>query len=377
MSSVIKSKSSTPFGYMGVEPGGRWRPCAKILGVPVVLAALLMAGCGSGSGPGQAGVGFVPPNSPASPQVPATFQPSVVVAWNQEILKAVTAGAPRPTVISRSLFLVHSSIFEAFCIYSGSLQSQSNGLLAKRPASEHDLLRQRAAVCYAAFHSASALFPVYEANTHGFSNLLAQLGYSTDPASLNSIDTSRPEGAANLASQWVLQSRANDGSNQQNNFADTTSSLYPQLYSPLNSASPGLATSVGGIQFDSSRWTPLQVPNGSVLDGDGFPSVNPALPTSFSTQAFLTPHWGAVTSFGSTSFGQLRPVPPPLPGSAVAYADATGAVLSNDQAYRQQIDEVRNLNAGLNDRQKCITEYWADGPTSRCSGQEPGPCPGS
>lgn len=39
--------------------------------------------------------------------------PSVVVLWNEVMLAAVRSGPPRPTVIARSLFMVHAAIYDA------------------------------------------------------------------------------------------------------------------------------------------------------------------------------------------------------------------------------------------------------------------------
>ena len=40
----------------------------------------------------------------------------------------------------------------------------------------------------------------------------------------------------------------------------------------------------------------------------------------------------------------------------------TNKVTTNDQAYRDQIEEVLNVSATLTTQQKVIAELWADGP---------------
>ena len=78
----------------------------------------------------------------------------------------------------------------------------------------------------------------------------------------------------------------------------------------------------------------------------------------------MTPHWGAVTPFALDSGARLRPPPPPQWGSDAPYTDAQGQRMSNDQAYRQQAEQVLRLNAELTERDKAIAEFWADGPRS-------------
>lgn len=71
-----------------------------------------------------------------------------------------------------------------------------------------------------------------------------------------------------------------------------------------------------------------------------------------------------MTPFALTSGGQFRPSAPPQAGSDVPYTDALGQTMTNDQAYRLQVDEILNYNGNLSDEQKVIAEYWADGPRS-------------
>lgn len=333
--------------------------------VSPLLAALILAGCGSNSSDFPAiNQPFISPSPSASPAAPSNFQPSVVITWNQEVLKAVSAGPPRPTVISRALYIIQAAEFEAWAAYDPGSPGQSAGAVAARPAQENTQVNKRQAISYAAYHAAVNLFPAYETNTQGFSRLLTALGYSVDPAVLASLDPSTPAGLGHLAANWILANRANDGSNPAGNYAQVTSANYPTLYAPVNTAADGLPTSPGGINFNAARWQPLRVPNGTALDADGFPFADPAVPSTYADQAFLTPHWGAVTSFSSLTFGQLRPVAPPQPGSNAPYTDAAGVVTSNDASYHAQMDEIRTITANLSEREKSIAEYWADGPNS-------------
>ncbi len=326
---------------------GRW------LAVSTCLTGFLLQGCGNTN----------TVNAPLTLQnVPVTnaYSPSVVVEWNQEVLRAVTAGAPRPTVVARALFIIHSAIYDTWSAYDSVAVGSVISAAQRRPVEQRSEAQMREAVCFAAFHSARILFPAWEQNTGGFTNLLIRQGFSPT-ASDNPIS---PAGFGKSVAEQVLASRADDGSNSANNFADVTSSTYPSLYQPANSADPTANNAVGGPNFSTGRWTPLRVPNGTVLDLNGFPFADPLQPSSFADQRYLTPHWGAVRTFAVTDVAALRPVPPPQPGSSQAYTDGLGNTSTEDQAFVSQLDEIVNINRDLNDRQKSIAEYWADGPQS-------------
>jgi hypothetical protein len=86
---------------------------------------------------------------------------------------------------------------------------------------------------------------------------------------------------------------------------------------------------------DPNRWSPLQ-----------FATATPGV---FVAPGFLAPQWGSVKPFALTSGSQFRPRPPARNPSA---------------RYKKQAEMIIRLTAGLDDRRKCIAEYWADGPAS-------------
>ena len=295
----------------------------------------------------------------------AVFEPSVVVKWNQVALDAVRASAPRPTVNSRALFLLHTSMYDAWTAYSPAANGTQLGGQLRRPAAEHTEANKRAAVSYAAYAALLKFFPAYEQKTGAFTAQMKNLGLPTDPATLASRDPATPAGIGNIAAETLLNARLNDGSNQTNNYAEVVSATYPALYQSVNNADPAASNTVGGPTFDPARWQPLRVPNGKATDPvTGFPLANNADPSTYTDQKFLTPHWGAVTPFSLSFGGELRPPPPPRPGSAAPYTDALGNTMSSDEAYRRQADEIVQLTAQLTERQKVIAEFWADGPDS-------------
>jgi len=287
-------------------------------------------------------------------------QPSVVVKWNEAMLAAIRNSGPRPTVVARSLYMVHAAMYDAWSMYDSIAIPTVLDPTLRRPASEHNDDNKAAAVSQAAYHMLIMLFPNYETQSGAFKNLLMQFGYQV--ISANETVTPAGVGRAAAFAQWAA--RENDGSNATNNFADTTSSTYPALYVAANSANPSAPNYPGKPGFDTNRWQPLRVPNGSVIDAGGLPVADDANPKSFSDQVFLTPHWGAVKPFALASGNQFRPPAPPQAGSSAPYTDGRGVTLTNDEAYHAQLEEVLAISAGLTDKQKVIAELWADGPRS-------------
>ncbi|MEM9250014.1 MAG: DUF4214 domain-containing protein, partial [Pseudomonadota bacterium] len=106
----------------------------------------------------------------------------------------------------------------------------------------------------------------------------------------------------------------------------------------------------------------LRVPSGTLTDDNGIPIFDSSDPESFVDQVALTPHWGSVTPFALTGPEQFRAPAPPQLGDFSEYVDARGNVMTNDAAYRAQVQEVVDFTANLTTEQKVIAEFWADGP---------------
>ena len=273
-------------------------------------------------------------------------QPSVVVRWNEAALNAVRAKSHKVTTVTRSLFILHQAMFDAWSLYDDAATPVTADPALKRPAAEHTEANKTEALSQAAFTTLLALFPEYETASHAFSALLDDLGY--EPY-LRGVDT--PTATGYRVARDLLELRAVDGANAADNFLDATSTLYPELY----------RYNVGD---DPNRWTPLRLPTGLVTDADGWPVIDDTDLTSYLDQRFMTPQWGAVEGFALESGNQLRPPPPPQFGSSEPYTDALGRVTTNDAAFQAQAAEVLELSANLTDAQKVMAEYWADGPRS-------------
>ena len=295
--------------------------------------------------------------------------PSISVIWDRTVQQAVidTDSPVGPTVASRAYAMVHTAIYDAWASYddtavrvSFDAEGDNQDLFSAAFSSEANMAK---AMSFAAYNVLLELFPDQKPL---FDTVMdTRLGYSLeDDGSLEAeigID----------AAQDLLARRSADGSNQQNDYQDTTG------YTPFN---PGPNTI-----NDITRWTPENVP---IDPEDASPE-----------QTFLTPHWLNVESFalpetasGETDFGQVLP-PAPQPffaagfeGSTLNFAaktitlgadvtidgtaysagdeiavskDLIGTVINAE--FIAQAENVVEISAGLTDKQKIIAEFWEDG----------------
>jgi hypothetical protein len=242
-------------------------------------------------------------------QYPPSTSDNVVLQWDEELLQAVRALPPGPTVTARAINVVHTAIFDAWAAYDArALGTRLRGSL-RQPAAERTLTNKNKAISFAAYKALVDLFP---ARQFDFAEQMTAL-FGEDWAS----DTSAPVKVGNTAAQAVLDYRHADGSNQLNGYADTTG------YKPVNT---------GDTIVDPWRWQPLRVPLGTGPE-----------------QRATTPQWRNVKGFALSSPWQFA-----VPGP-------DRLLNSFDPKH---IDNLLALTSNLNDRQKVTAEYWADGPKS-------------
>jgi hypothetical protein len=265
-----------------------------------VLSGLLLAGCGGGGGD----VAVAPP-----PPTAAVYEPTAISQWNDVALEAVRNGTLGPPAVARALAMVHTSTFDAWAAFDAKAVPVAPGAPAKQPAAQWTETSKSTAIAMAAYRT---LLNLYPAQKDRFDTALKARGLLPEA-------TSTTDGTAaavgNAAAAAVIAMRANDGANQENNYADTSG------YVPVNTATQ---------LTDVSAWQPQAFCNGR-------------------TPGFLLPHWGAVRPFALSSGAQFRPKGPAKMGEA---------------KFMQQALDVLALSAGLDDRQKVISDYWADGPAS-------------
>ena len=194
-----------------------------------------------------------------------------------------------------------------------------------------------------------------------------------------------PAALGNRIAQTIIHFGLSDGSNEQNDYADT-SDYFPSN-PPMSKDQPGTA------MFDPNRWQPLAFDNLVLQNG---------IVIGHAVQTFIGPNWGDVTPFAMTKaspsdvYHDLG-APPQLGGVGDAQYKANAiAVIRYSSMLDPSLGNMINLspavkgnnplgtNAGtgytvnpvtglpyeptnvanLADYGRAIAEFWADGPSS-------------
>jgi PAP2 superfamily len=255
-------------------------------------------------------------------------EPNIVVQWNNAALQGVRDSKLGPPMVARALAIVHTCIYDAWSAYDSKAVGTQFGSRLRRPQMERTVANKTKAISFAAYRALVDLMPVDQATV--YDPLMATL--NLDP-NVFSTDITQPDGVGNVACAAVLNFRHHDGSNQ---LGDLHPGAYTDYtgYTPANAPStvPVIPATVQNV----NRWQPLQY-----FDASG----------TFSTQTFSGPFWGQVKPFALTSGDQFR--------NLIA---SFGPQKVGSRAFMQQAQELIDLSANLNDRQKMIAEYWANGP---------------
>ncbi|EGC35279.1 hypothetical protein DICPUDRAFT_152406 [Dictyostelium purpureum] len=253
---------------------------------------------------------------------------TIVITWNNILLNAIHKASPPPTVVSRSLAMVHTAIYDAWASYSdsrGVYLTNKNNILSNCSSLADKENSIKKSISHAAYQTLKDLYPL---SIDSYNQKMKDLGYNTSDTNLNMDNAA---GVGNIASKLLLENRWIDGSNQKaiyggKNYSDWTN------YCPKND--PQFAP----LKYPDS-WQPLLVP---VRNSTAAP------------QSFSTPHWGSVKPFALINGAQVRPSNPP------PYA------LNNQtkDALIKSAWELVNYTTNLTDEIKAIAEYFGDGPNS-------------
>ena len=256
-----------------------------------------------------------------------TEQVSLAYVWldvaEEATARDVDRYGARPTVVSRTLAIWATAVFDAWAAYDDKAVSSRHGSAMRRPDAERTLANKQTAISYASYHALAFCYPE---SKDWLTDEMRRLGY--DPAA-QSDDSTSPIGIGILAAKAVIDYRRHDGSNQFGDepggngtpYGDTTG------YAPLNPPDRIV---------DPDRWQPIEF---TLADGKKV------------TPGFLTPHWGKVRPFVLETAGQFRPEPPPT-------------TKTNDALLRAQTAQVLAYNNSLSNEQKAIVEFMRDGPRS-------------
>lgn len=258
---------------------------------------------------------------------PSTQDVSLAYVWldiaEEATARNVDRFQARPTVISRTLAIWATAMFDAWAAYDDVAVGSRLGGSLRRPPEERTLQNKQLAISYASLRSLKFVYPE---SVEWLDERMRELGY--DPAAV-SDDPSSPIHVGILAADAVIEFRRKDGSNQFGDEAGGDGTPYGDTtgYQPVNP--------VDRI-VDPDRWQPIQF---TLDDGRKV------------TPGFLTPHWGKVVPFALETSEQFRPGPPP-------------STKTDDVRLRAETAQVLAYNNSLTNEQKAIVEFMRDGPRS-------------
>lgn len=236
---------------------------------------------------------------------PLAFADSIVIHWNNAQLDAIrNATISGPTIASRALAIVNTCMYDAWAAYDQhAVATRPDGPPKQLGGTQAD---KEKAISFAAYQCLLDLYPDQKMR---FDDALSALNF-------NPTDQSVPAAVGKMAAASVISFRHHDGSNQ---LGDLNAGPYSDYtnYQPVNTVDQ---------LNDPNRWQPVRFANGSI-------------------PSFVTPHWGSVIPFALSSHDQFLPTPPNLFPHGV---------------YTQQANELIDISATLTDREKMISEYWAE-----------------
>jgi hypothetical protein len=256
---------------------------------------------------------------------PKDFKPTAAFRWLEISLEAtareVDRVGARPTIISRTLAIALTAMYDAWAAYDDTAVGTRLGGTLRRPPAERTDRNREIAIAYATYR---ALVDVYPADAVWLAEQMRAAGF--DPSD-TSTDPAKPQGVGNLAANAVCEYRHHDGANQFGDEVGSNGKPYSDytFYEPVNAPEK---------INNPDRWQPLPFADGK--GGRFYPG-------------YLTPHWYRVKPFALDRADQFRPPPPPKFGS--------------DQ-LKKEVEEVVRFNATLTPEQKAVVEFMRDGPRS-------------
>ncbi len=238
---------------------------------------------------------------------------SPVVAWNRQLLLAIQRQPVPPTVVARSLSLLHEAMLLSMVTIAGEPSAfladpavkTSRELPLPKGAPVEEAVR--AAIDATSLTVLSAVFP---ASAQAFQDFAAQRRQASPPI----MGAHEAEAIGQSVARQVLVGRSGDGSNALGDLRQPNYSDYSN-YTPVNSVDH---------VADVNHWQPQWLAPGK-------------------SQFFVTAQWGRVKTRVLRSADQFRPAPPP---------DIRSAEMTED------VDEVVGFSGRLTSEQKMKSEYW-------------------
>ncbi|MEM7314387.1 MAG: vanadium-dependent haloperoxidase, partial [Planctomycetota bacterium] len=318
---------------------------------------------------------------------------TVARQWNEAMLNAIRLDFPAPTVHSRNLYHTSAAMYDAWSTFD--TVSQGHFYTTKHTAGDVSAARNEA-ISYAAYRVLSQRYSIANdpiASQALFDDLMNNLGYD---ANITTTTGNSPAAIGNRIAAQILNQSINDGSNEANNYVDTTG--YSPINTPMTVDYPGVVRPLDAPIADPNRWQPLFIDSAFTQNGLEGSDL----------QEFIGPHWGSVTTFamgrngtsGPFSWSDVDPGAPPLLNGVgdQEYRDDTHLVIN----YSYSLDptkgpgaETINISPRVNgnrplgthdnvghavnpvtgqayadnfvkraDYGRILAEFWADGPES-------------
>jgi hypothetical protein len=286
------------------------------LGGGTAMGAALAACGGNDTAPGTGDRPGAPPGN-------------TVAGWTEAALQAVRSARPGPPMAARSFAIMYTCMYNAWCAYDALARPTAVGQGARRPPAEHTAANKATAMSYAAH---AALVDQYPGEKAAFDAYLKQRGHDSAPAR---AAAGAPDGIGTAMARAELAYCHLDGANQLGDLAPGAPPYADYTgYAPHNPPMIVGAPTPRELIRAPGAWQPLTYtdPAGVVR-----------------TPGYLGAAWGRVRPFALARGDQFRPGPPAAAGSS---------------EYLQQARHIVALQQGLDDEQKVIAEYWADGPGS-------------
>jgi len=302
---------------------------------------------------------------------------SIARRWNEQMLNSIRRDLPRPTVHARNLFHVSAAMWDAWAAYDAT----ADGYLVKEKhlATDVDAAR-REAISYAAFRVLSHRYtPAIGGVTsvHCYESFMGVLGYDIN---VTTTEGDSPAALGNRIAQTYIDTFANDGANEANNYAD-----------PAGYASPAPRLTVddpGSNTTDAVLWQQIVLAQSVTQNG---------IPQGAGVRAYIGAHWGVVPPFAMVRGAPDEPyfvldAPDKLDDDLVAATVelirksaeldtedgvmidiSPGAYGNNPLGTNDGTGHPLNPATGLpyepqlvrrGDFTRLLAEFWADGPAS-------------
>jgi hypothetical protein len=209
--------------------------------------------------------------------VPTSIE-SAARIWNEQALDAIRLDLPRPTVHARNLFHLSAAVYDAWASYD--TVADGYYVRERRTAAEPERARHEA-ISFAAYRVLAARYansPNATTTAVALAEQMRALGY--DPCYL-ATDGLKPAELGNRIGEAVLSMTRDDGSNEANDYADTTG--WTPDNEPLVVRLPG-----PGVQHAPDHWQQLALDRRIAQNG----VIEPG-----SVQSYVGAHWRDVRPF--------------------------------------------------------------------------------